>query len=82
MSMSNPPNQAVDTSHTALDEINLLLFIVDSDLRTKFINRAFYHMLFGLLTNQEFPSCYFEDLMRFVVRKRRVLAPVRIQFLR
>ena len=72
--MSNPPNQAVDTLLTALDEIDLGIILLDSDLRTKFINRAFLH-IYRLADKSGISNCDFEDLMRFVVRKRRVLAP-------
>ena len=74
MPMSNPPNQAVDTLLTALDEIDLGIVLLDSDLRTKFINRAFLH-IYRLADKSGISNCDFEDLMRFVVRKRRVLAP-------
>ena len=72
--MSNPPNQAVDTLLTALNEIDLGIVLLDSDLRTKFINRAFLH-IYRLADKSGISDCDFEDLMRFVVRKRRVLAP-------
>ena len=72
--MSNPPNQAVDTLLTALDEIDLGIVLLDSNLRTKFINRAFLH-IYRLADKSGISNCDFEDLMRFVVRKRRVLAP-------
>ena len=72
--MSNPPNQAVDTLLTALDEIDLGIVLLDSNLRTKFINRAFLH-IYRLADKSGISNCDFEDLMRFVIRKRRVLAP-------
>ena len=41
MAMSSPPNQAVDTSLAALDEIDLGIVFLDRNLRTKFINCDF-----------------------------------------
>jgi diguanylate cyclase (GGDEF)-like protein len=72
--MSSPPNQVVDTLHAALDDIDLGIVFLDHNLRTKFINRAFLR-IYRLSDKPAITDIDFESLMRFVVRKRRVLAP-------
>jgi diguanylate cyclase (GGDEF)-like protein len=72
--MSSPPNQAVDTLLAALDEIDLGIVFLDRNLRTKFINRAFLR-IYRLSYKSPISDIDFETLMRFVVKKRRVLAP-------
>jgi diguanylate cyclase (GGDEF)-like protein len=72
--MSSPPNQAVDTLLAALDEIDLGIVFLDRNLRTKFINRAFLR-IYRLSDKSPISDIDFENLMRFVVKKRRVLAP-------
>jgi diguanylate cyclase (GGDEF)-like protein len=76
MSLSNsPPNQAVNTLLAALDEIDLGIVFLDSDLRAKFINRAFLR-IYRLSDKSAVSDRDFESLMRYVVGKRRVLGSI------
>jgi diguanylate cyclase (GGDEF)-like protein len=72
--MSSPPDQVVDTLLAALDDIDLGIVFLDHNLRTRFVNRAFLR-IYRLSDKPAITDIDFESLMRFVVRKRRVLAP-------
>ena len=72
--MSSPTDQAADTLLAALDEIDLGIVFLNHNLRTRFINRAFLR-IYRLSDRSALSDIDFESLMRFVVRKRRVLAP-------
>lgn len=76
--MPSPPSQAVDTLLAALDEIDLGIVFLDHNLRTKFINGAFLR-IYRLSDKSAISDVEFESMMRFVVRKRRVLAPVEFE---
>ena len=79
MSMSNPPNQAVDTLLTALDEIDLgIVLLIAICERNSSIAR--FCISIGLLTNQEFPTAILK--IDAICRSEEAgLSSVRIQFL-
>src|SRR5215467_8839063 len=64
--------QAVDTLRSALDEIELGVVLLDSDLRVRFVNRAFL-WLYHLTDKAIVSGLDFEGLMRHVVGRRRAM---------
>ena len=64
--------QAVDTLRSALDEIELGVVLLDSDLRVRFVNRAFLR-LYHLTDKAIVSGLDFEGLMRHVVGRRRAM---------
>ena len=64
--------QAVDTLRSALDEIELSVVLLDSDLRVRFVNRAFLR-LYHLTDKAIVSGLDFEGLMRHVVGRRRAM---------
>jgi diguanylate cyclase (GGDEF)-like protein len=73
--VADPPSsqQAVDTLRSALDEIELGVVLLDSDLRVRFVNRAFLR-LYHLTDKAIVSGLDFEGLMRVVVGRRRALS--------
>ena len=70
------PQLVADRLRSALDEIELGIVLLDSDLRLTFVNRAFLR-IYHLADKSSVSGLDFEGLMRFVVRQRRFLSPAR-----
>jgi PAS domain-containing protein len=62
------PQQAADRLRSAIDEIELGIVLLDSDLRLTFVNRAFLR-IYHLADKSSVSGLDFEGLMRFVVRQ-------------
>ena len=69
---------AVDTLHAALNEIDVGIVLLDKDLRTQFVNRAFMRM-WHLTDEMTVAQRDFEGLMRLVVSKQSRPMPA-VQF--
>jgi diguanylate cyclase (GGDEF)-like protein len=72
--VADPPSspQAVDTLRSALDEIELGVVLLDSELRVRFVNRALLR-LYHLTDKAIVSGLDFEGLMRHVVGRRRAM---------
>ena len=68
--------QEVDTLRAALDEVELGVILLDSDLNVQFVNRAFLQ-IYRLAEKSVVLGLGFEGLMRLVVGRTRKISAAR-----